>query len=297
MISADETSIVRDRIKQLGILPDRFITGEQGMALICHVRLQKSQSIYENNASSDLLSLDMCTANVGKAIRFCDNKKLEGIVKPGTVCVSVPQTVRRGSVPKMNMLGIAVCLNTFNRRMACDYKLEQFLASSTMLYNDPVMTSVMQALWQDAQVHDEISAFFEHGIAVILKRLVELSSGKQELIINKKLSPKQLKMVTEFIENKAIAGNNICVKEMAMVLDLEPRTFCRNFSATTGMAPYAYFTNCRIKIAQRLLTETNLNITTIANELGYSNASKFSGIFKKNTGFSPRDWKRCKGSV
>lgn len=292
----DQILAARNQIKQLGIVSDLFVSDAQGMALMCHMRFAKPETYYEQGMPSDLLSLHMCTANFGKVNWFGNDYRLHGTVKPGTVGVSVPQGTMYGSIPKINMLGIAVSLESFNRRMACDYRLEQFSHATANLYNDPVLTSVMQALWQDAKVHGEISAFFEHGIAVVLKRLVSLSSqvhnDVQKPMVSLKLSPRELQNITDFIENKALVGSNICVKDMAKAIDLEPRTFCRAFSATTGYAPYAYFTKCRINVAQRLLTESNLSITAIANEMGYSNASKFSFIFKKNCGLSPREWRR-----
>lgn len=292
MSDRNEILTVRKQMQRLKVLPDMFVSEAQGMALICHMRFAKLETEYQSGGSN-LLGLNMCTANLGKANWRIDNYKLEDIIKPGSVIACPPKSTKFGKIPQINMLGIGICLDTFNRRMACNYCAEQFSPAATTLHNDPVLTSVMQALWQEARFHDEISAFFEHGIAVLLKRLLVLGKEKTMPIIKSKLSPKELQNISDFIESKIFNGDDISVQEMANVANLPPRTFCRAFAATTGYAPYAYFTQYRIKIAQRLLKETDLNVSTIANELGYSNASKFSFIFKKNIGLSPRDWRRA----
>lgn len=293
MTNRNEILTAKKQIQQLGILPDMFVSDTQDMALIFHTRFENPTTEYENDGSSKILELSMCTANFGKINWRRNNHKLAGVIKPGSVAVTPPQTAGRGYMPKINILSIGVCLDTFNRIMCCNYSAEQFLPAATTLHNDPVLTSVMRALWQEARFHDEISAFFEHGIAVLLKRLLVQGQEKPNPIVKLKLSPKELQDISDLIENRIFNGDNISVQEMANLVKLPPRTFCRAFATTTGYAPYAYFTQRRINIAQRLLRETNMSVTAIASELGYSNASKFSCIFKKNIGLNPRDWRRA----
>jgi transcriptional regulator GlxA family with amidase domain len=48
----------------------------------------------------------------------------------------------------------------------------------------------------------------------------------------------------------------------------------------------------RIREAQRLLRETELSITEIAERVGFDNYSHFGKMFKRITSVAPRDYRR-----
>ena len=61
----------------------------------------------------------------------------------------------------------------------------------------------------------------------------------------------------------------------------------------TGMTCAAC--SARVQKAGRLLRETAGNIAEIAQQVGYSNASKFSAAFKKELGMTPFEYrKKCR---
>lgn len=59
------------------------------------------------------------------------------------------------------------------------------------------------------------------------------------------------------------------------------------FTATEGITLEKYAIQERIEQAKKLLLETNLSLTDIADHLGYSSINYFSNQFKKQTGMSP----------
>ena len=54
------------------------------------------------------------------------------------------------------------------------------------------------------------------------------------------------------------------------------------------MSPKSYIDICKINEAKRLLTETELTISEVANSMGFSNISDFSKFFKNKVGLSPQ---------
>ncbi|SFL46202.1 AraC family transcriptional regulator [Halanaerobium salsuginis] len=54
-----------------------------------------------------------------------------------------------------------------------------------------------------------------------------------------------------------------------------------------------YINNTRIKAAQNLLLNSQQNITQIAEKVGYNNLVHFGRTFKKITGFTPTEYKKC----
>lgn len=64
------------------------------------------------------------------------------------------------------------------------------------------------------------------------------------------------------------------------------------FQRETGMTALKYHTCLRMNEAARLLRETSLSVTEIADRLGFANVFYFSNVFKKLNGVSPRDYAR-----
>ena len=63
--------------------------------------------------------------------------------------------------------------------------------------------------------------------------------------------------------------------------------FIRQFHALTGFTPKEYQNELRLNEALNLLKNTNLSITAIANEVGFSDARGLIALIKNRTGCSP----------
>lgn len=84
----------------------------------------------------------------------------------------------------------------------------------------------------------------------------------------------------------------ISIKEYASRCNMSVCWFISNFKELTGMTPGQYITQIKINKAKELLTNTELNISEVADIIGYQNSFYFSRIFKKVTGMCPREWKK-----
>lgn len=84
----------------------------------------------------------------------------------------------------------------------------------------------------------------------------------------------------------------IKIPDLAESLYVSPYYLCRKFKEATGQTIIQYLNITRILHAERLLLETNNNITQISKEVGFSNLTHFNRIFKKITGVSPREKKK-----
>ena len=51
------------------------------------------------------------------------------------------------------------------------------------------------------------------------------------------------------------------------------------------------------KKAKKLMLETNMTISEIADTLGYDSSSSFIRFFKKNSGLSPAEYRKVNGSL
>jgi AraC-like DNA-binding protein len=60
----------------------------------------------------------------------------------------------------------------------------------------------------------------------------------------------------------------------------------------TGQNVSAYIRNRLLEEAKTLLLQTNWNLQHIAYSIGFSEQSNFNFFFKKNTGFTPVEFRR-----
>jgi AraC-like DNA-binding protein len=81
------------------------------------------------------------------------------------------------------------------------------------------------------------------------------------------------------------------VESLAPLTGMCPTYFRQLFRRMYGLSPKQYLLDKRIKLACELLSGTNLYITAIARESGFSSLYYFSKAFKGATGKSPRAYR------
>lgn len=69
-------------------------------------------------------------------------------------------------------------------------------------------------------------------------------------------------------------------------------TFLRNFKKETGITPFAYLLEIRLKKAKILLIRKNISITEIADRCGFSSVSHFSSSFQEKFHLSPSEYRQ-----
>lgn len=92
-------------------------------------------------------------------------------------------------------------------------------------------------------------------------------------------------MQTDFSKNTNISG-------YAEMFNISVSYFIHLFTQQFGVSPYQYLLNIRMSQAKYLLTETNMPINDIADNIGYDDPFYFSRIFKKHIGVSPSAYRK-----
>lgn len=64
------------------------------------------------------------------------------------------------------------------------------------------------------------------------------------------------------------------------------------FKNEVGVTFLKYLTNCRVEEAKRLLKKGNMNISEVAEHVGYKTSQYFSQIFAKAVGIKPQEYKK-----
>ena len=66
----------------------------------------------------------------------------------------------------------------------------------------------------------------------------------------------------------------------------------KKLKGITGSSPREFIENIKLKQAARLLKDSDMNVSEIAYELGYSSPKYFTLRFKKMFGVTPTDYKK-----
>ncbi|WP_157827564.1 response regulator transcription factor [Niallia nealsonii] len=85
---------------------------------------------------------------------------------------------------------------------------------------------------------------------------------------------------------------NITRTSLAQIVYLSPDYIARFFKKETGISLVNYIIKKRVDIAKDLLTNTNLPIHSISDKVGYENYSYFTKLFKKETNYTPIEFRK-----
>ena len=84
------------------------------------------------------------------------------------------------------------------------------------------------------------------------------------------------------------ADNTLIIAEAARCAGLGQRRFGELFQARYGQTPGRCLTECRIAAAAKLLRQEKLSVSNVASLTGFTSASYFIRVFKREMGVSPK---------
>ena len=87
-------------------------------------------------------------------------------------------------------------------------------------------------------------------------------------------------------------GEDWHLEDLAKQYGVSISGLCHRFKAVTGSAVMAYLQDCRIASAKALLSSTDLPISKIVEDCGFSDSSNFSRSFKSRLGMTPSEFRK-----
>ncbi len=87
-------------------------------------------------------------------------------------------------------------------------------------------------------------------------------------------------------------SSDISVKDVADYVHLSPEYFSKLFKKEMGENVKNYILRIKVDAAKDLLENPNIPVSTVASELGYSNFSHFTQMFKKHENVTPSEYRK-----
>lgn len=106
------------------------------------------------------------------------------------------------------------------------------------------------------------------------------------------IRPEVLARVLQLIDQRF--NEPLRVEDLGRHACLSPFHFARMFKISVGQAPHAYLTTKRMQHARDLLAETSIPIAEVARRVGFRTQAHFSGVFRKQVGVTPGQFRREK---
>ncbi|MUG99389.1 AraC family transcriptional regulator [Scytonema sp. UIC 10036] len=103
---------------------------------------------------------------------------------------------------------------------------------------------------------------------------------------NRNLTRTQLQQAIDYIH--AHLDRDLSLVQIAQVINISPTYFASLFKRATGISPHQYVIQQRVERAKMMLLKTDLSISDIALQVGFSSQSHLTQQFKRFTGMTPK---------
>lgn len=150
-----------------------------------------------------------------------------------------------------------------------------------MHFSDIVLNYVKNI--EEIRSFDEIHVFLE-------KNLIEMTEEVNSAVKNR-MNSYYLSQIVDYIQENYMT--DLSLEMVAEHVNLSVCYLSNYFKGQMGMNFIDYLTNLRIEKAKELLIHTNEKIYRIAELTGYQNSQYFVTAFKKKTGVTPTEYRKC----
>jgi AraC-like DNA-binding protein len=101
--------------------------------------------------------------------------------------------------------------------------------------------------------------------------------------------------VVEYVEKNY--ASSISLRDVAEALGYSPAHLTHKFAALTGVPVTAWIIKRRLCAAQELLIETEQNVTTVCEAVGFGDVCYFTRQFVRHAGVTPTQFRSARSST
>lgn len=112
-------------------------------------------------------------------------------------------------------------------------------------------------------------------------------------LMEKKGCRKEVEEAKRFVMDNY--GEKLSVAQVAGLINMSESRFAHVFKKETGISFWEYVNQVRMNEAEKLLRETDLRVSEIAEKIGMDNPNYFSARFKERKGIGPLEYRNQEG--
>ena len=162
------------------------------------------------------------------------------------------------------------------------------------------MDETVERLWTEflafyRERSDELKALQAHmALYSLLIHMTE--QGSAQNVASEQPSAHQQALFETICFMREHLNENLAVGDIAHHIGYSTSHFSHLFKTYTKTTPYSYYLSLRLAEARRLLLNTSLSISQIADALAFGNAGKFSSAFKGEYHITPGQFRKLYAS-
>ncbi len=150
---------------------------------------------------------------------------------------------------------------------------------------------LLQIIEQRERSTEACAEYLRLFATLLLQSLADLTRGVAPRDVRPFCFPvvKALKYMKEHL------GDRIPLGELAVAAGLGKSQLSAHFAHEVGESPAACHLRQRLEAAREVLMDSEMSITQVAHEYGFSSSQHFTKAFRQAFGLTPLDWQRSHG--
>lgn len=139
----------------------------------------------------------------------------------------------------------------------------------------------------DAQLY----RWWANSIIRICMRRIQSNMAGEEIVPEQE---RKFMQMMQYIQLHLQQPELLRLKNLAEQFNLSDNYIGKYFKANCGESLQSYITRCRLLEAERLLVQTDMNVSEIAASLGFTDESHLNHAFKKSRNTTPREFRKSR---
>ncbi len=155
---------------------------------------------------------------------------------------------------------------------------------------DEIVYIVQELIKNSTEKRNEYKSLVYAYLYAYLTETARLIVGNTEIRRKSEYGDPRVAEAVDYI--KANITNNISSGDIAEKCFISTRQLVRIFLKNLGTTPSEYIRKCKVDYARRLLLETDIQISEIAEQLGFAEVTAFINFFRRYEGITPAKFRK-----
>lgn len=198
------------------------------------------------------------------------------------------QRLQSGNMQEIQEWLSAYCLR---RKGEDDNLMKGFIDLVDRIYSSVILPNTRLA----GQFEEKADLYKKLTLAessTLMEKILLNFLAKISLLLSEESSDRR-KQLVEQVKNiiRQEYAAPLTIEYLAERVYMSPNYLRTLFKEYSGETVLEYITGVRMEISAKLLRETNLRVHDISRRIGYENPSHYCAVFKKQTGFTPNQYR------